>query len=438
MIIFSLIIFLILVLALGWLVLFFWPEIDRQAILPTSFIIGGGLISLQLFIAKFLFKLMLGNWCVWLILIEVLALFYWHHKRGKRPIPNVVMADFFSKTDLFLITLIAGVVVLSLVRVWTNPLVTYDALAVWAYRVKVLIYHQSDFFNPNTVSFWANTKGMDYPWHLSFLGWLQSHLMGGVKDTLLNFLPWCYFVMLLSAVYSMAKEKLSRMWSLALVLSVATLPLIFYHSYNFYADLPLATYLAVILLVWRRWLVNKSGSTLLLVTVLSGLTVLVKYEAIFFIGCLFLVSGYVVWRENKSIKSLWPFLVAIALTGPWYLWKIINYKLANTASIGWSWHPEVTNNIFSTLFVSQSWHIWWYILIVMLVITWTKVRHDKNFLYGLIWFSLSLLVFLGLYYFTYVYQFVVDNTAVGRNFILFIPLSLGLLIDALDSWFKDA
>lgn len=437
MIIFSLIIFILLVLSLGWLVLLFWPEKDRIAALALSFILGGGMMSLQLFIARFILRLELGNWCVWLFLLEVLALFFYHHKQGKQPLPIFKTDMVFSKVDLTLITLIAGAVILSLIRVWTHPLVTFDALAVWAYRVKILYYHQPDLFNPDTVSFWATLNKVNYPWHLSLLGWLQAHLTGGVSETLINFLPWCYYSSLLLSIYAMAKDKLSRMWSLALVLAVATMPLVFYHSYNFYADLPLASCLAAVCLVWRRWLSNKSASALSLALLLSGLALLIKTEAIFFVGALITLSIFRIYQNRLQKNYLWLAFITCIIALPWFGWLAANHLGVSNVAPGLGWHPQVISNIFLGLFIAQSWHIWWYIVIIMAAVSWGTVSKENIFRYNLAWFVLSFSLFLILYFFTETYQFVLDNSALSRNYILFIPLSVGLAIDCLSAWFKD-
>ncbi len=464
MIFIGIIIFLMLVLGLGYAVLLFLPKEKRQPVLPLSFVVGGGLISWQLFVIKFLFKSSFGNWCVWLMVGEILVMLIWYFRKniwrsrqhtpasshpsqeGNSPLERGgsdrrrgmfgVTGQRFTKLEIGIFALIVLVVILSLVRVGTEPLVTYDALANWALRVKLLYYYPLDIFNPNSLTY-TSIAVTNYPWHMSLLGWLQAWLTGGVSATWINFLPWCYFSVLLMTVYAMAKDKLSRLWSLSLTLAVATMPLIFYHSYNFYADLPLATYLALICLVWRRWLIDKATVTFLLLSILAGLSFMVKLDAIFFVGFLFLITVYKILKEKIAIKKIWPLIIPIVLVCPWFVWLALNHFGLSNVAPGLHWHSQVWSNIVAGFFNNQSWHVWWYFVVAMLIASWSKVRRQSMFRYTGVWFIITLLAFFYLYSFTETYQYVMDNSALLRNYMLFIPLSVALVVDSLAAWFDN-
>lgn len=437
MIFFGLIIFLLLVLALGYLTLLCWPEADRQPVLALSGALGGGLIAWQLLLMVFIFKLSLGFWCLYLIGTELALLAIYHRWRGQRILPKLVLPQITGTTNSCLLLCILIVLVLALVRAWTNPLLAFDALVVWAYRVKILYYHQADLFNPDSLVFWLGLAKSNYPWHLSLLAWLQAFLTGGVSNTLINFLPWCYYAGLLATVYAMAKDKLSQTWSLALVLLVATMPLLFYHSYNFYADLSMSFYIALTCLVWRRWLGNQSIPTLSLTAVLSGLALMVKSEAIFFIGTLFVLSLIKLWQDRTKLIKIWPLALGLALYLPWVLWLTIHHLGISNVASGLGWHPQVTSYILKAFFSAQSWHLWWYLFALTLSIGWSAISKQSPFRYLLAWFTFSLSAFLALYYFTETYQYALDNTAFSRNMLIFIAPSAALIIDSLHAWFKS-
>lgn len=437
MIFLGLIIFLVLILSLGHLLLLFWPEVNQSPRLALAFALGGSVITWQLFIIKFIFHLPLNVWSIGLFVSELIILAALHYRRGLKFLPRFTLPKFDNQLNKLLFAAILLVILLSLLRVFTNPLLVFDALATWAYRVKILYYHQADLFNPESLTFWANISKSNYPWHLSLLSWFQTLLTGTFSNTLINFLPWCCYAGLLAAIYALAKDKLSQTWSLALTLLVATMPLLFYHSYSFYADLPLAFYIAVTCLVWRRWLVNQSRVTFLLSAVLAGCSLLVKSEAIFFIAPLALLSLFKLWQGKSQLKSFWPLGLTLAIYSPWLLWLITNRLGISNVTSGLGWHPQVTTYIFSAFFSAASWHLWWYLIALMLALAWTAVSRQTVFKYCFAWLLLSFSCFLSLYYFTETYQYVVDNTALSRNIIILIPLSAAVLIDCLASWFND-
>jgi hypothetical protein len=243
---------------------------------------------------------------------------------------------------------------------------------------------------------------------------------------------------LLLTLYHLAKGKLSQLWSLALVLVVAVMPLIFYHSYNFYADLPLAFYLAIIMLVWRRWLVSNSTADLYLVAILSGLSLHVKSEAVFFVATLACLTVIKDFKASSILKSLLPLSLTAILYAPWFIWMKLHHLGLNNVGGGLAWHGEVGGAIVSGAFVAASWQLWFYLLGLVIVMAWSSLVRQQLFIYTALWSLVNLLVFLGLYYFTPAYQYVLDNSALSRNFILLIPLSFALLVDGLAAWFKHS
>ncbi len=437
MIFLGLIIFLVLILSLGHLLLLFWPEVNQSPRLALAFALGGSVITWQLFIIKFIFHLPLNIWSIGLFVSELIILAALHYRRGIKFLPRFTLPKFDNQLNKLLFAVILLVILLSLLRVFTNPLLVFDSLATWAYRVKILYYHQADLLNPEALTFWSGLSKSNYPWHLSLLAWFQALLTGSFSNTLINFLPWCYYSGLLVSIYALAKDKLSQTWSLVLTLLVAMMPLLFYHSYSFYADLPLAFYIAVLCLVWRRWLTDRSSTTLLLVAGLAGSALLLKSEAIFFITPLVFLSSLKLWRDGSHFKTFWPLGLTLAVYSPWLLWLITHRLGISNVAAGLGWHPQVTTYIFSAFFSAASWHLWYYLVMLMLMLTWTTVSKQAAFKYCFACFVLSLSCFLGLYYCTETYQYAIDNTAFSRNMLLFIGISAAILIDCLASWLDD-
>jgi hypothetical protein len=196
-------------------------------------------------------------------------------------------------------------------------------------------------------------------------------------------------------------------------------------------------YLGASLLVWRRWLVNLNKADLCLAAMLAGFALTVKSEAIFFIGPFVALTLFWLWKQSLLKAQAW----SLALLGPgllWLIWLALQHLGVSNVAAGLGWHPEVLSKIRDAFFVAQSWQLWWYLVLVMLVLTWRNLINDKLFIFSATWFILSFGCFLILYCLTETYLYALDDTAFSRNLLLFLPLSASLLSDALSSWFNKS
>jgi hypothetical protein len=421
----------------GWHLLLLWPEYDRRFPVVLSWALGAPVITLQLFVIRFLGGWSLGWWAVVLVWAEIILLNLWHKHKKRFVWPTIKKETQFTRVEFGAIFVLGCLLMALLVQVWSTVVINYDAVAVWALRVKILWFNQSGLFDANSASYWFNLSKSNYPWHLSLLGWLETLIIGDYKENWINVIPLLYFLGLLATVYSIAREKLERSWSLVVVILIASMSLVFYHASNFYADLPLTFAIGATILVWRQWLVNREKSTLYLTTVLGALTLSFKTEALVFIGLLALLT-IVKLIIDKSYKQLVQALALFAVIClPGYYW-IINHHLGlRNSAPGLGWHPQTIEPMLTGIFASQNWHLWWFLVLAFFMTAVAKLWRQVVYRYSLALAILMLVAILAIFLFTEAYIFAVGNETFSRTFMVMIPISVVILTDSLNIMFKE-
>ena len=132
--------------------------------------------------------------------------------------------------------------------------------------------------------------------------------------------------------------------------------------------------------------------------------------------------------KQVKIKSLLQYFVFIIL--PIFLWII--FKLTHrldVSNVGWQigYHPEILKNFASSLFSSNSWNIWWFIVFVFFIIFIKEIYLNKKLLFCWLFLFSSLISLLVVYLFTERYVYAVDYTAIVRNIMAIVPISVFII-----------
>jgi|GEM_PF-1855517 len=430
MIALQLFIFVALIWLYGWQLLLLWPESDRAHPAVLAWALGGSAITLQLFIIKFILGWPLDWRCLVYLLVGMIALHCYHRLRHKQVWPKLQLVR-FSRLQWALLIMISAIASIQVVHVWATPIINFDAVADWALRMKGLWFHQADLFNPTTWSHWQTLGKGNYPWHLSLLGWLLNFCTGAYQASWLNLIPWLYYVGLLGACYGLARERLDRSWSLGIVLMVAMMPLIAYHGSNYYADLPLTFYVAVILLVWRTWLSTQTDSSLWLTVIIGALALSLKIEALIIVGLIGALTMFKLWQRRAWSLLIKVVVVFGLLASPWYLWLWSHGLSLRNIAPGLAWHGNALKPIASSLFASQNWHLWWYLVALALAFSFTKLWRQVVSRDSVILFALLFLVIVIIFTMTEAYVFALGNETLSRTLMWLVPVSVAVLSDAL-------
>lgn len=88
-------------------------------------------------------------------------------------------------------------------------------------------------------------------------------------------------------------------------------------------------------------------------------------------------------------------------------------------------HLEILKPLFDQIFLISSFHLWPGIFILFLIVFWKKIFVFPNYYLFLVILG-AIAVYFCLYLFTTHYEYVIDGTSVGRNFLTLMPISVFL------------
>ncbi len=438
MAIFSVVLFIIAVIIPGVMLADFFILGRRDNFWLRLFLgygLGCFLIVLDMFIWIFWLKLAFRPalfWSLWAI--ETVGLYFIITRiRRRRP------ADIFGFNITFrlktvewlLLFLIILQVVFSFGHAIARPAAAYDSIADWSYRAKVLYYDQEGIFDKNKPLVYLGGGSRNYPWLVPLLAYWLAAQGGGYNDTVANIIFVSYFVSLLGFFYFAGRQFALRPLALLMTLFLSSMPLIFYHSFNAYADLAFAYYIMIMFYWLYRSLPENNKKNLIFAGIILGIAAYVKNDFLLLYVLTFIFLFFAAIsrpvknsRLMSALKSEFVFsLPVIAVAFPWLFFNFVNRLGFRTTPFALGWHPEAMSSIVRTLFLNNNWNIWWYLVIAVSIVGWRKIIKDDRLRLMWIYLLAYLALLTGLYLFTEDYRYAVDYTAIGRTFLPLLPIS---------------
>lgn len=392
-----------------------------------SFGIGTAIVSGELFFYFFIFRFPASSWLyIFLFSQALIALIYLWVKRTEI-LNKESNADQkkWKLSEKVVASLIGVVILFSIVQAATKPAMAYDAMVIWSLRAKILIRDGHVNFNPDNYYFLASPYYQAYPWHVSLSEYWLRQLGGG--EVVVNFIPLAYFLGIILILYGALITHIGRLKTLIIILAFVSLPLIFYHSFNTYADLMLGYYIAVASFLFLKWLEKKETGLLSLSAFFIGWSFFVKNEGVFYIISWLIATGVAFYLNKQkiswcSIRNTLGALI-LPLVG-WVVFKCIFNLGISDSSLVLQWHPQVFISFVYTLFIFNSWNVWWFIVGATIITRWTLLWKEKKWWPLWLFFKISFLSFIVLYFFTQRSEHALNFTAIGRTMIPLIILSV--------------
>jgi hypothetical protein len=264
------------------------------------------------------------------------------------------------------------------------PVSDWDALALYDFRAKVFL------IDTNLIhAALSNGYFIQYPLLTSL-----AHLF--VYQTGLNNPKFIYSLFYLSFVtifYSSLKRRVSENKALLFTLILSLAPEIFSNATMAYTNLPYTVYLCSGVFYLFNWIKDKENSSLLLSSILVGLSSWVRVQELFWLAPLLTV--FVITFKNKKWKE---FIYCLTIILLFYLpWRIfINYisgavtpvlgviGLSHTSLLR-EINPERFILVFNYLYkyVFSTWGLTFilFILISFRPLIIRKEKNDNTFLY---------------------------------------------------------
>ncbi len=395
-----------------------------------SFGAGAFLVSVQLFIYFFIFKLQYHYAVTVVVICEAIISLAYLIKSIE--IRNMKQPLKFFKLDLMsliLIILIFIQIIFIMVSAITLPTIAYDSLTTWALRAKILFYNGQISFDQNDFYYLGHQWHNNYPWLIPLNIFFFSKMIGSFDDTLFNFIFLFFYLSILILLYAVLRKFTSRLMALVFVFLFSTMQLPFYHAFNAYADLPLSYYILCAFIFFFYFLKEQKTVYLVLMSLFMGIAFFVKQDALIFViamaACLGIFS--LVSKKQTALKNVAYFIFIAAAMNIFWIYYLVKYNLGlSNVAPGLGFHPEIFKNLVLSLLVSNNWNIFWYFFAAVPVISWRAIINSKELLYSWLFFFAAFTGFICLYLFTNLYRYVLDNTAVSRNILLFVPMAVAL------------
>lgn len=318
-----------------------------------------------------------------------------------------------------------------------RPIINFDAVANWAFKAKVFFNQPQQAFD-HTSHLFLGANHQNYPLHVPLLMTWTYLWAGEVNDVIIGAVFALYFLALICFIYFTLRFFISRKLSLVFSTFLATMPLLSYHAFSAYVDLILVFYFTLATIFIFKYLKWRKSQDLILAGIFAGLTIWVKNEGLMLVGVLFLaLIAYQFFKQflfkdnkKKNYRICFKFaLYTLCFIMPWLIFKKyfgLGYSNISAGVVSFNgFHPEILPVLFRQLFVVSSFHLWFGFFILIMLFQWNKIFNCTN----LYLFLVILGVFCGyliIYLFTPSYQFVLDGTIVGRNFLTIIPISMFL------------
>ncbi len=397
---------------------------------PLAIALGSALITGELFLYFVIGRGTFSPWLFVIAAVQALAAIVWLVATKRQAFQSRVIVPKLRWTTIAVGLVIAAVLGSSLILAYVKPVAAFDAVTFWSLRSKILLHDGRVDFNPESFTYLAATSHRNYPWHVSLSEYWLRRL--GASGGALNLIPWANAAALVWMMAAFLLRRLKPLFALGLVALFVSMPFVFYHSFNSYADLTLALYVAAAFICLAEWLRTGRRSLLILSALLIGWSFFVKNEGIFHIlswagG---VIVAYLSARKKPATADAWTVAALLGPIAPWIIAKVyLGLGLRNTPAAP-GWYPQAFEYIGQAFALVNNWNVWWYLFVGLLIIRWPALRRRSDWPLWAI-FGLSVMITAVLYLVTENYRWALDHTALSRTMLPLMPLSVmlaGLLL----------
>lgn len=306
---------------------------SRVEAVGLAFGMGIGLISLGTFylvyahirlddltIGVFLIGLLLGliglNWMV-------------ARRRGPREASRIEQRTTVNSLEASMLILIFASCFLVCLDALSQPLLSFDARAIWGMKAKVIFSQEQiygeDFLNPDRLH--AKQR---YPLAVPLAQSFVYHVMGEADDRMGKILFPLFFLALLLVFYAELRKRFRRGYALFGTALLSTLPAFTIYANggaaSGYSDVPLTYFYTVLALSLFRWFREKRSTDLALAGIFGVFALFTKNEGLALWGitlvCFTVASGCSGGSCTKKLRPLFLLAAAsVTLMLPWWHYR---------------------------------------------------------------------------------------------------------------------
>jgi hypothetical protein len=359
-----------------------WP-----ARLGLSF--GLGLIALSVWLFLASLAGLRPAWWLGLVALALLALAAIVVQRGQWPRwleaptvpPSRPRGRWRRALDAALIVFVVGLCALVGAVALAEPLVEWDALAIWGFKARVLLHEPisaSTYFTDLSRAY----SHLDYPllwplamtWVWAWVGWADLDAVKVLAPALLAAIA--------ATGYGLLRRRHDRTTALVFTAVLVGLPMTLSQTARLAADAPLAFFAMATFFCWYLWLVEDDTDALRVSGVLAGGMALTKNEGLGLLAVLLVLTATAIvwpWRPRRARQAAaWIVLTPLIVAGSWLLFRARIPKvhedygsrinpavfLGNLDRV-----PEVLRHSLSYFGDVSSWLVFWPLLTIGLLVT---------------------------------------------------------------------
>lgn len=253
-----------------------------------------------------------------------------HQRLRPHQKPETLDSEGSSKhLNRWLVGTIALAILLVFVDACSQPLRSFDARAIWAFKAKV-IYHEQSLYGEAFLEAERLHAKTRYPQLVPLAEVFISHSVGSFAERAFKALFPMYYASLLLLVYLTLLRHFGQTYCLLATALFASLPVFLIYANggvaSGYADAPLAFYCTAFAVCLFRWLREPSGAAFRLSILFGALMAFTKNEGLALVGigvtsaalsvCLRVAKP---WRRLGALAIL-P-LLAFGLLVPWFRYQ---------------------------------------------------------------------------------------------------------------------
>ena len=339
----------------------------------------------------------------------------------------------------------------------------YFVCISWIFNFNLPTYAPDALWNRNKfvyniyVDWWVKLFGDEseilwrwrlwYPIYIPSYEVLISKFVWSINDIYLNVCQWLFFVFWLLFIFYVTFRKTKNIFlSILPVWVIISLPLVFFHSFEWNLDLTMILYCIVSAWLFYQYLESKDFDYISLWLLFGFIASNIKNDgfivffpwllfALFVVLCLdkkliFTIKWF--FRDKNNLcKSIWYFVYFML---PFLVVRFVNWLWFNQAwfvksGIWWSdkIHREIFPRIKHCFFEMDNYNLVLVLLLLIFMALFIKKRKSYDYMLFLFAWLFMFLILMAVFLFTVDYQFVMDLTTVNRMFTLCFVMILSFL-----------
>lgn len=318
-----------------------------------------------------------------------------------------------------------------------------DAFWNWNFRWKVWYYKENLDFNKNSDTFlgWWYSQ---YPLSPSILKTYFLKFYWDMNEWIMNLESFYFYVisilLIFFTLFRHTKDiKFAFLWSYLL----SSVPLYYIHGISAYFDLFMWLYFFIA--IYMSYLYMEKYISIYPVIMFIGILGYTKSEwlIVFMVSILLSFLLIRLFEKNSNKRNrldigeffrliLWVIIINM----PFIVFKLIywlgfwNWSESITKSIiEMKFHPEIIAPYYYAIFYEWNYNLLYFFLLILILVSLIKkkIRFDSEFIFLLsliLWFWIIFFI----YFSTFTFQFVMDQTWVNRSMIQIIMLSVFVMV----------